>query len=118
MMSGHTKGKWQVSRHHHSENVSWISGVYGDIVIRDEQGRILANCTSDNCGEHKVGELEANAQLMSASPDLLEAIEYTLQRHQEGGFHEDRADFDDCKERLLSAKVKAIKKFNEHQDNQ
>ena len=117
-MSEYTNGKWQVSRHHHSENVSWISGVYGDIVIRDEQGRILANCTSDNCGEHKVGELEANAQLMSASPDLLEAIEYTLQRHQEGGFHEDRADFDDCKERLLSAKVKAIKKFNEHQDNQ
>ena len=92
----YTKGKWDWTE---KEDMSHGIGITGD-------GAVFATVE----GTDK--EAKDTACLIAAAPYLLGAIEYTLQRHQEGGFHEDRADFDDCKEKLLSAKVKAIRGFN------
>jgi len=43
----------------------------------------------------------------SGFDDLLAACTFTLQEHQEKGFHESRDDFDECKEKLSQAVVKS-----------
>ena len=58
---------WTVSKHDDNN----------DIVIRDEQNHILANCTVDNCGDYTRKELEVIAGKMAITPKLLElALQY------------------------------------------
>jgi hypothetical protein len=61
-VSGHTKGPWKISR-----------GVDGpdNRVIETPDGWGVA----DAWGRASVGEMDANAHLIAAAPDLLEALE-------------------------------------------
>ena len=66
-----TKGKWYTSRHQDNS----------DVVVRGEDGQIVANCTVDFYGGNPHGEeVQANARLIAAAPDLLvgckDALEY------------------------------------------
>lgn len=66
-MSGHTKGKWLTAAR---KGDDWLSVVYVD-------GTPLEICQCFH-SENK-GECEANARLISAAPDLLEALEEAVQ---------------------------------------
>ena len=59
----YTKGPWTASIHEDT----------GEEVVRDRQGIILANCGVDQYEFRKVAEMEANAQLIAAAPELLSA---------------------------------------------
>ncbi len=63
-MSKHTLGKWKISHHDDDDN----------LVIRADDGRIIANLEIDR---HMMDddEIAANARLIAAAPDLLEALQ-------------------------------------------
>ncbi len=66
-MSKHTKGPWV------AKQVATISGSYKYWVIEEKQynGFQIASTSND-----EVSQGEANARLMAAAPELLEAAEY------------------------------------------
>ena len=70
----YTQGKWTVSRHDDNN----------DIVVRGEKEQIVANCTVDFIGGHPHGkEIQSNACLIAAAPDLLAACKYTIEKLRE-----------------------------------
>ena len=84
----HTPGPWTVDEHQGN----------GDLVVRSlDSDDIVANCQSDSYGLAEQREMEmeraANAQLMSAAPELLAALEEITELIQwsESGGEEERA---------------------------
>lgn len=55
---------WRVDKH--ADN--------GDIVVRDQEGRIVANCQTD-AYTLRMADIQKNASLFAAAPDLLKALE-------------------------------------------
>lgn len=67
-MNKHTPGPWRLHRHHKPISNQWIFQVVTD----EEYGEIVAGtCTNPQRPEEV---REANAHLISAAPDLLEAL--------------------------------------------
>ena len=67
-MSEHTKGPWQAVKR---------AGSYtSPFIIQTEHGRHVANLTGSNLEPEgqSIGEAEANARLIAAAPELLEAL--------------------------------------------
>lgn len=73
-----TKGEWSLHKHAFA------------CVISDESDSIVANCGTGSRNfdrESQIAEQEANAQLISAAPDLLKALQHLVHLHtceQEG----------------------------------
>jgi hypothetical protein len=59
-MSKHSPTPFKVDRHDDNH----------DLVVRDAEGRIIANFEADNCGETTEVEVKANADLFAAAPDM------------------------------------------------
>lgn len=75
-MSGHTPGPWHVGPHYKSD-------------VESQHGRIC------DCGITRGPNGEANARLIAAAPDLLEALKEMVEWH--GGVHgEDCPEDDTC----------------------
>ena len=75
-MSKHTPGPWEIEEHYHS-GYRWISGP------KHSQLAQVVWCMSY---EDRSPECEANAHLIAAAPELLEALENLLKVHEgEGG---------------------------------
>ena len=69
MATKHTPGPWYVC--HHDDN--------SEIVVRQSGGDILANLQCDLYdAENRTTEIEANARLIAAAPDLLAAAEAVI----------------------------------------
>lgn len=75
-MSKYTKGPWEVYNY-----PNWKKP-HGKFQIRDSEGNIM--CVNSSYGEHmgalnfKPEEMQANAKLIAAAPELLEAAQYLL----------------------------------------
>lgn len=65
MKAEHTPGKWKVEG---SDNPDG-----SNLIVLDEDGRVIADMC-DSCGVEDCEEAEANARLIAAAPDLLEAL--------------------------------------------
>lgn len=74
-MSAHTPGPWVVWEGH-AEVFAGPAKSNTPGMIRGTRG-IVANCESDDFGENE-DEQEANARLIAAAPDLLEALRCLL----------------------------------------
>ena len=75
-MSKHTPGPWEIEEHYHF-GYRWISGP------EHSQLAQVVWCMED---EDRSPECEANAHLIAAAPELLEALENLLKVHEgEGG---------------------------------
>lgn len=69
----HTPGKWAVSNH--MDN--------GDLVIRDKDEQIICNIDCDRSAFNiSDNEAKANAKLIAAAPELLEALTELLRQSQ------------------------------------
>ena len=66
---------WKISKHVDND----------DIVVRDNDGSIIANCSID-C--YKTG-VKKRARLMAASPDLFYAVNQVLVASEDGGDMDD-----------------------------
>ena len=75
-MSKHTPGPWEIEEHYHS-GYRWISGP------EHSQFAQVVWCMED---EDRSPECEANAHLIAAAPELLEALEMMLEMSEMGGF--------------------------------
>lgn len=62
----HTHGPWEVESHYSPDG--------SDLVILHDQCTVIADCRNQ-CGVRDCDEAEANARLIAAAPDLLEALE-------------------------------------------
>ena len=60
----HTKRPWKISEHLDT----------GEPVIRDSEDYIIANCGVEPFDPREFSEQEANAKLIAAAPELLEAL--------------------------------------------
>lgn len=69
-MNKHTQGKWEVS---------------SSTLIVNEEGRVLANCCSFGIEslDLPLKECIANARLIAAAPELLEACKAIIKDHEE-----------------------------------
>ena len=77
-MSGHTKGPWRLHRHHKTISNQWIFQVVTD----EEYGEIVAGtCTNPQRPEDV---READAHLIAAAPDLLEALSEVVEWLEHG----------------------------------
>ena len=75
-MSKHTPGPWEIEDHYHF-SYRWISGP------EHSQFAQVVWCMED---EDRSPSCEANAYLIAAAPDLLEALQNLLKVHEgEGG---------------------------------
>ena len=75
-MTEHTPGPWEIEEHYHF-GYRWISGP------EHSQLAQVVWCMED---EDRSPECEANAYLIAAAPDLLEALQNLLKVHKgEGG---------------------------------
>jgi len=94
-MAGHTKGEWEVA---------WYSGVGSDIpyaAVISSPRRTIAQFNIDLTARE---ECEANARLIAAAPDLLEALRAC---HAMLNGETDRQADDDTTEMVLAAIAKA-----------
>lgn len=67
MTSQHTPGPWHVG-----DNFS------GPTIVYNQKGWCVADCRAPHGKFHPDGAREANARLIAAAPDLLEALRYLL----------------------------------------
>lgn len=75
-MSKHTPGPWEIEEHYHF-SYRWVSGP------KHSQLAQVVWCME---GDDRSPECEANAHLIAAAPELLEALENLLKVHEgEGG---------------------------------
>lgn len=98
-MSGHTEGPWRVGDRH-TEN-----GVYS------ADGRLVANTHSlqSNSGwEAIAAENDANARLIAAAPDMLEALKAVNKLISEGAEHGMSPFENDFAERLFKSQQKTF----------
>jgi hypothetical protein len=83
-MSAHTKGPWQV----HSEYNPWVVigniGTYGFDSICD--------CDQDSHSKLSNEEAKANARLIAAAPELLEALKDLLSRSEHDEYYASESD--------------------------
>ena len=73
-MSKHTQGPWMVSRYSQS---TLLKSIY----IRGGNERIARVTVPDTA--QSIEEYEANARLIAAAPDLLEALQHLMVAHGE-----------------------------------
>lgn len=78
MSNKYTAGPWKVSAHDDT----------GEQVVRSVSTlNIVCNCEADGFGEVGEAETKANAALISAAPDMVEALDtitqYFIERHEE-----------------------------------
>lgn len=96
-MSKHTEGPWQVGDRH-TQNGVYSAG-----------GRLIANTHSlqSNSGWEAIAvENDANARLISAAPDMLEALREVNALISEGAEHGFQPLVDDFAERIFASQRK------------
>jgi hypothetical protein len=79
-----------------------------DVVVSDDPGNFSQWTCYGSCGEDSLMVDHATALVRAANREaaaekLAEAVFKTLMRHVNGGFHESRDDFDECKTLLTNA---------------
>ena len=73
-MSGHTEGPWKVERHAHVDGELWLTVIGGSWDITSNGASrpgVIADAKYSAMSDE---ENEANARLIAAAPDLLEAL--------------------------------------------
>ena len=82
-MTQHTPGPWVTDRNQH-----------GECHVMDEFGIAIADMAVDYSSIKKIEEHEANARLIAAAPELLEALKDMLDGHEDActGYGEGAAD--------------------------
>lgn len=76
-MSKHTEGPWEAKE--------WPNGQITIDAILEEKVRLAEVNTAADETDEQIEETEANAQLMSASPDMLGALQALLADFKETG---------------------------------
>lgn len=107
MKNAHTPGPWNC---HQPGFKGIVSGV-----VRDKQNRFVATTASPNTGEYNRDETEvdANARLIAAAPELLESLRDALTRISEAIKNEDIT-LDLIPDKVLTKWDKAIRKATTH----
>ena len=82
-MSKYTKGPWKINHHDHVNGDLWLTILGGswDITHNGAKGAIADSHYSAMSEEENL----ANARLISAAPDMLEALQSVLERNDEYG---------------------------------
>jgi hypothetical protein len=81
-MLNHTPGPWNV--HIHTENDACLNVIAGEATYAGSTTRADWIAELDNTADKPFEEVQANALLLAASPDLLEACERAIRFIQNG----------------------------------